>query len=105
MRRPAVDTTRRPASPGRSGGRMLPVSVLVLGRGREVPLDSVSDPSVVAPLKQLAGEVGKRLAKVQCPEHKQGPTEVRIHVDAAGDADIRYESCCLKLRDAVGRVL
>ena len=84
---------------------MLPVSVLVVVRGKEVPLDSVTDQTVVRPLKQLATDVGKRLDKVKCPEHKQGPTEVRIHVGLGGDADIRYESCCLKLRDAVGKVL
>jgi len=84
---------------------MLPVSVLVVVRGKEVPLDRVTDPTVVKPLKQLAHDVGMRLATVKCPVHKQGPTEVRIHVGIAGDADIRYESCCLKLRDAVGRAL
>jgi len=86
-------------------GQSLPVTVLVLVRGKEVPIDRVPDQSVVRPLRQLAAEVGQRLAKVKCPDHKQGPTQIRIHVGTAGDADIRYESCCLKLRDAVGKVL
>ena len=86
-------------------GQSLPVTVLVVVRGKEVPLDKVPDQTVVRSLTQLASEVGKRLAGAECPDHKQGPTQIRIHVGTSGDADIRYESCCLKLRDAVGKLL
>ena len=81
------------------------VSVLVSVRGKDVPLDQVRDPSVVRAFRQLADDVGKKLATVTCAQHKQGPTQVRLAVDHAGNADLRYESCCLALRDAVGKQL
>lgn len=84
---------------------VLPVAVLVHVRGREVPLDQVRDPGVVKAFHQLASDVGKKLGPVRCPEHKKGATAVRLHVDSKGAVDIRYESCCLKLRDAIGKAL
>lgn len=81
------------------------VAVLVNVRGREVPLDQVRDPSVVRAFRQLAGDVGKKLGAIKCPEHAKGATAVRLHVDGKGRVDLRYESCCLKLRDAIGKAL
>jgi hypothetical protein len=83
----------------------LPVSVVVNVRGKDVPLDQVRDPAVVRAFRQLADDVGLKLGAVKCPTHKQGPTLVRLAVDKAGNADLRYESCCLALRDAVGKML
>lgn len=83
----------------------LAVSVLVSVRGKDVPLDQVRDPAIVKAFRQLANDVGTRLAKVSCPTHKKGPTQVKLVVDKSGNADLRYESCCLALRDAVGRTL
>ncbi len=83
----------------------LPVSVLVSVRGKDVPLDQVRDPAIVKAFRQLADDVGKKLANVSCPTHKQGPTLVKLVVDKSGNADLRYESCCLALRDAVGKQL
>lgn len=81
------------------------VSVLVNVRGKDVPLDQVRDPSIVRAFRQLADDVGKKLAGVTCPTHKKGPTLVKLVVDKSGNADLRYESCCLSLRDAVGKRL
>ncbi|MFO0569643.1 MAG: hypothetical protein U0263_28600 [Polyangiaceae bacterium] len=83
----------------------VPVSVLVTVRGKEVPLDQVRDPSVVRAFRQLATDVGKKLAGVACPTHDKGPTQVRVIVDKNGGVDLRYESCCLALRDLVGKRL
>lgn len=82
-----------------------PVTVLVSVRGCEVPLDQVRDPNVVRAFRQLASDVGRKLAQVRCPEHAKGATSVRLHVDQKGGVDLRYESCCLKLRDAIGKAL
>ncbi|GMV14676.1 MAG: hypothetical protein AMXMBFR56_29000 [Polyangiaceae bacterium] len=83
----------------------LAVNVLVNVRGKDVPLDQVRDPAIVKAFRQLADDVGKKLASVSCPTHKKGPTQVRLVVDKSGNADLRYESCCLALRDAVGKQL
>jgi hypothetical protein len=50
-------------------------------------------------------DIGGKLATVSCPDHHQGPTDVRIHVGRGGNADLRYESCCAALRDVVGKAL
>jgi hypothetical protein len=84
---------------------MISVAVLVNVRGREVPLEQVRDPALVNAFRQLAADVGKKLAKVKCSVHNQGPTHVRMHVDAKGSVDLRYESCCTVLRDRVGALL
>lgn len=82
----------------------VPVSVLVNVRGKDVPLDQVKDASIVRAFRQLADDVGQKLAGVTCATHKQGPTAVRLVVDK-GNADLRYESCCLALRDLIGKKL
>jgi hypothetical protein len=81
------------------------VSVLVNVRGTDVPLDQVKDPAIQRAFRQLADDVGQKLSSVTCPTHKQGPTLVKLVVDKGGNADLRYESCCLGLRDAVGKRL
>jgi len=98
---------RRPQHPILSGEEVskVSVSVLVSVRGKDVPLDQVKDASIVRAFRQLADDVGKKLAGVTCPTHQKGPTLVRLVVDKSGNADLRYESCCLMLRDAVGKKL
>jgi hypothetical protein len=84
---------------------MLPVAVTILVQGKEVPASQVKDKSVAAALAQMGSEIGRKLDKVRCPTHGKGPTEVRVHVGKDGSADLRYESCCNKLKDVVGRAL
>lgn len=81
------------------------VDVTVVVRGRAVGLDKVADKSLVSALRQMGADVGKKLDKTVCPEHNTPPRDVRIEVNASGNADIRYDSCCAKLKDAVGRAL
>jgi hypothetical protein len=83
----------------------LVVKVMVSVRGREVPLDQVRDPSVVRAFRQLGSDVGLKLGQIRCPEHRRGATNVRLFVDQNGGADLRYDSCCTKLRDAIGKAL
>lgn len=84
---------------------MLDVKVTILISGKEVPASQVKDKSVAAALSQMGQDIGRKLEKVRCPVHGKGPTEVRVHVGKDGSADLRYESCCTKLRDVVGRSL
>lgn len=89
-------------------GRMpkaVDVRVTMDVQGRAVAAADVKDKSVSAALMQLGRDLGAKLGKVSCPEHGQGPTEVRVHVGKGGNADLKYESCCEKLRDVVGKAL
>lgn len=83
---------------------MLDVKVTVLQNGKEIPLSQARDPNLKSALGKVAKEVGTKLAPVSCPEHAKPVKNVRITVGPNG-ADIAYESCCDKLKDAVGRVL
>lgn len=85
--------------------RQLEVRVTMDVQGKAVPAADVKDKSVSAALLQMGRDIGSKLANVKCPEHHQGPTEVRVHIARGGNADLRYESCCVKLRDVVGRAL
>ena len=84
---------------------MLPVKVTVSVNGKTVPVDQVKDPRVASALKQMGRDMGAKLAKITCPEHQRSVTDVRIHVGRAGDGDIKYDSCCAKLTEAVSRAL
>jgi hypothetical protein len=81
------------------------VDVTVDYRGKKVALDKVGDTRIRSALEQMAKDVGAKLAKAKCPEHKQSPTDIRLHVNASFDADLKYESCCEKLKDAVAKAL
>ena len=81
------------------------VAVTVDVRGKTVSLEAVRDPQIRGPLEQMARDLGKKLEKAKCPTHKKTPTEVRLHVDASGNADLRYESCCERLKDVVKTAL
>ncbi len=79
------------------------VEVTLSVRGKDVPADSVPDKKVGAALKQMGDAIGKKLDGVKCPEHDKPPTNVRLAVSASGDGDLRYDSCCNKLAQAVQR--
>jgi hypothetical protein len=85
--------------------RALEVRVTMDVQGRTVAAADVKDKSVSQALAQMGRDIGTKLATVTCPEHQKGPTDVRIHVGRGGNADIRYESCCSKLRDVIGKAL
>ena len=79
------------------------VAVTLSMRGKDVPAADVPDKSVSAALKKMGDDIGRKLDAVQCPEHKKAPTNVRLHVSASGDGDLRYDSCCEALGKAVAR--
>jgi hypothetical protein len=84
---------------------MLPVRVTVMIGRKTVALDEVRDVRVVTALRQAAKDVGTRLASAKCPAHGQGPTDVQLHFDASGAGDLKYESCCEKLGEAVAKLM
>jgi hypothetical protein len=74
--------------------------------GRKItPVDDVRDPNVKSALKQAAKDIGTRLEAAKCPTHGKGPTEVRLHFDAGGNGDLKYESCCEELGKAISKLV
>ncbi len=87
------------------GGMVLPVHVTVTVGRKVVALDEVKDPRVAGALRQAAQDLGKRLEKAKCPKHGKGPTDVRLHFDAGGNGDLKYESCCEELGKAISKLV
>ena len=50
-------------------------------------------------------DMAVKLESVTCPEHGKGPTNVRMHFDRTGAGDLKYDSCCEKLGQVVGKAL
>lgn len=84
---------------------VLPVKLTVAIGKRSVPVDDVPDQRIAGPMKNLGREIGTKLATIKCPEHAKTATNVRVHVDAKGAADLKYDSCCEKLGAAIGAAL
>jgi len=84
---------------------MISVRVTVAVGRKTVALEEVRDQKLVGQLRQYARDVGARLAKASCPTHGKGPTDVRVHFAANGEGDLKYESCCEKLGEAVSKLL
>lgn len=84
---------------------MLPVRVTVAVGRKVVALDDVRDSRVQSALRQAARDVGTRLEAAKCPAHGKGPTDVRLHFDAAGNGDLKYESCCEKLGQTIAKLV
>jgi len=84
---------------------MLPVRVTVMVGRKTVALEDVRDARVATALRQAAKDVGTRLAAAKCPTHGKAPTDVRLHFDASGAGDLKYESCCEKLGEAVSKLV
>jgi hypothetical protein len=84
---------------------MVHVRVTVAVGRKVVALDDVRDPRVATALRQAAKDVGTRLSSAKCPTHGKGPTEVRLHFDASGAGDLKYESCCKELGDQIAKLV
>lgn len=82
------------------------VNVTVTVGNRTVPLAQVRDNRIASALRATAKQVSSQLEKIRCPVHAKSASDVRLHFDANGAADLKYESCCDKLgaaiRDALG---
>jgi hypothetical protein len=84
---------------------MLPVRVTVAVGRKTVAIEDVRDARVATALRQAANDVGTRLSGAKCPEHGKGPTNVRLHFDASGAGDLKYDSCCVKLGETVSKLV
>ena len=84
---------------------MVNVKVTVAVGSRKVPAEDVSDYQTSTMLKKAGRDVGGKLEGVKCDVHNVGPTNVRVHFDKHGVADLKYESCCELLSKKVGVAL
>lgn len=84
---------------------MVPVKVTVAVGRKTMALEDVQSQRVVSALRQAARDVGVRLASATCPTHGKGPTNVRLHFDAGGAGDLKYESCCERLGEAIAKLV
>jgi hypothetical protein len=76
---------------------MLSVRVTVMVGGRRVSVEGLADARLASALRSAGQEVARRLAKIECPVHHKTATDLRVHFDAQGSANLQYESCCQKL--------
>ncbi|HEY8089677.1 MAG TPA: hypothetical protein VIF09_17575 [Polyangiaceae bacterium] len=84
---------------------MLSVHITVTLGARTLPIERVTDARISTALRAAGQDIGKRLEKIRCPEHDKVATNVRVHFDAKGNADLKYDSCCAKLGDSIGKAL
>jgi len=73
---------------------MVQVSVTVTVGRKVVPLDQVRDARIKRGLEEMSANISRALSGITCPKHRVGPKDVRLHVDASGNGDFKYESCC-----------
>jgi hypothetical protein len=81
------------------------VAVTVTIGRRTLPVEQVTDRRIAAAFDAAARDIGKKLDGVKCPAHGSSPRDVRVHFDARGAADLKYDSCCPALGEAVSRAL
>ena len=77
---------------------------VVIGK-RTLPVDQVTDLRIATAFRAAGNDVGRRLDAIACPVHKKTASNLRVHFDARGAADLQYDSCCEKLGEAIGRAL
>jgi hypothetical protein len=84
---------------------MAPVRITVSVGSRSVPVEQLADARLSAALKNAGQDIARRVGAVLCPVHKAAASNVRIHFDQRGSADLQYESCCAKLGERIGSAL
>jgi hypothetical protein len=84
---------------------MVPVRITVKVGARTLPIDLVTDLRIATAFRAAGNDVGRRVQSILCPVHQKAATQVRVHFDARGTADLQYDSCCEKLGETIGRAL
>lgn len=81
------------------------VRITVSLNGRRVPLAQVPDPRISDAFGQAGRQVARKLECLSCPVHSETATNVRLHFDVQGNADLQYDSCCDRLGALIKREL
>ncbi len=72
---------------------------------RRVPIDELADARLGTALRTAGLDIARKIAAIRCPVHEAMATQVRIHFDPHGSADLQYDSCCEKLGERIGECL
>ena len=81
------------------------IRITVTIGARTMPVDLVTDQRIAKAFRAAGLDVGRRVDAIKCPVHDRSATQVRVHFDAKGNADLQYDSCCPKLGEAIGKAL
>ena len=84
---------------------MSSVRITVAVGTRVVSLDQITDVRLAAAFRAAGTDVARRLQSIRCPVHGEAARRVRIHFDARGNADLKYDSCCEQLGQSIGAAL
>lgn len=84
---------------------MAAIRITVTIGKRTLPVDQVTDLRIASAFRTAGNDVGRKVGAILCPEHGKAATNVRVHFDSKGGADLQYDSCCHKLGEAIGRAL
>ncbi len=84
---------------------MIPVRITVSIAGRTVLIDQLADARLASALRGAGQDIARRLETIVCPVHGGAATNVRVHFDERGGANLQYDSCCEKLGGKVGEAL
>ncbi|MFO0678565.1 MAG: hypothetical protein U0169_18665 [Polyangiaceae bacterium] len=84
---------------------MLPVHVTVRMGSKTLALADVRDRRIHDGLAEAGRDIGRKLALVKCAEHGKTATAIRLHFEASGAADLKYDSCCAGLGAQIQKAL
>jgi hypothetical protein len=83
----------------------MPVRITVSIGARTLSVEQIPDARLAAALKGAGQDIARRIGAVLCPVHNAAASNVRIHFDQRGSADLQYDSCCAKLGERIGAAL
>ncbi|HEY5242091.1 MAG TPA: hypothetical protein VIJ22_11520 [Polyangiaceae bacterium] len=81
------------------------VAVTVTIGSRTLPLEHVTDARISTALRAAGQDIGRRLEALRCPVHQKTASNIRVHFDSKGNADLKYDSCCAELGAHIGKAL
>ena len=81
------------------------VAVTVTIGSRTLPLEHVTDARISTAPRAAGQDIGRRLEALRCPVHQKTASNIRVHFDAKGNADLKYDSCCAELGAHIGKAL
>jgi len=81
------------------------IQITVTIGAKTLPVDQVTDLRIATAFRGAGQDIGRKVEAILCPVHGRAATQVRVHFDARGGADLQYDSCCQKLGEAIGKAL
>jgi hypothetical protein len=84
---------------------MIGARITVSVGNRTVSIDALRDARLASALESAGRDVARRLEALRCPVHRSVATNVRIHFDERGGADLQYDSCCERLAKRIREAL